>query len=318
MYSTQAPSIFLSRLWSFVVFSGLESGFCTIPRAPRSEKTQESSGLAESALKRSDSLLSFRLDLGPSLMSELLHVISFSGDSSHSSKRGEEEREENNTATSTETFSPLHLKNTWAEDSLPWRSGSPPAACEESQVGSGLWGHSEASWPLGHSGCPNGDSHSMLSSQDGSPSSRGKTPSSPPGATATEGVAPREAPWPGHQKDCHMESREYDRAAQVLARHYGPGGTYRGLSRHQEESRSQASWESPDASTWRLKVGVAQRQEHMARWRQRAEEEEEEVEEEEEEEEEEFSGDGATIVREGNSDSFEYVDDEEEEDEVKV
>ncbi|NWU97521.1 BORG5 protein, partial [Upupa epops] len=57
---------------------GLESGFCTIPRVPRLEKTQESSCPGEEELKHSDSLLSFRLDLGPSLMSELLQVMSFS------------------------------------------------------------------------------------------------------------------------------------------------------------------------------------------------------------------------------------------------
>ncbi|NXU32332.1 BORG5 protein, partial [Thalassarche chlororhynchos] len=57
---------------------GLESGFCTIPRVPRLEKAQESTFPGEAELKRSDSLLSFRLDLGPSLMSELLQVISFS------------------------------------------------------------------------------------------------------------------------------------------------------------------------------------------------------------------------------------------------
>uniref|UniRef100_K7FPN2 CDC42 effector protein 1 n=1 Tax=Pelodiscus sinensis TaxID=13735 RepID=K7FPN2_PELSI len=57
---------------------GLESGFCTIPRVPRSEKARESSLPAEAELQRSDSLLSFRLDLGPSLMSELLQVMSFS------------------------------------------------------------------------------------------------------------------------------------------------------------------------------------------------------------------------------------------------
>ncbi|NXE13244.1 BORG5 protein, partial [Lophotis ruficrista] len=57
---------------------GLESGFCTIPRAPRLEKAQESTFPAEAELKRSDSLLSFRLDLGPSLMSELLQMMSFS------------------------------------------------------------------------------------------------------------------------------------------------------------------------------------------------------------------------------------------------
>ncbi|XP_066490520.1 cdc42 effector protein 1 [Tiliqua scincoides] len=300
---------------------GLESGFCTIPRFPRSEKTQESSCVAESALTRSDSLLSFRLDLGPSLMSELLHVMSFSGDSSHGSSRGKEEREEIKAPTiaTTDTFSPLHLKSTRAEDSLPWRSGSPHASCEESPVGSNFWGHSEPSLPLGHSVCHNGDSHSLELSQDGSPYSRRKSLSSKLGAVATEGVMPRETPWQGYQHDCNMESSEYNRAAQVLARHYSPGGTYCDLP-HQEESRSQASWESPDANTWRLKAGAAARQEHMARWCQRAEEkeEEEEAEEEEEEEEEEFSGDGATIVRERNSDSFEYVDDEEEDDEVKV
>ncbi|NXT85467.1 BORG5 protein, partial [Zapornia atra] len=62
---------------------GLESGFCTIPRVPRMEKAQESSFPAEAELKRSDSLLSFRLDLGPSLMSELLQVMSFSETNGH-------------------------------------------------------------------------------------------------------------------------------------------------------------------------------------------------------------------------------------------
>ncbi|NXO15569.1 BORG5 protein, partial [Oriolus oriolus] len=57
---------------------GLESGFCTIPRVPRLEKAQESTFPGEDELDRSDSLLSFRLDLGPSLMSELLQVMSFS------------------------------------------------------------------------------------------------------------------------------------------------------------------------------------------------------------------------------------------------
>ncbi|NXL88624.1 BORG5 protein, partial [Alectura lathami] len=57
---------------------GLESGFCTIPRLPRVEKAQESTFPGEAELARSDSLLSFRLDLGPSLMSELLQVMSFS------------------------------------------------------------------------------------------------------------------------------------------------------------------------------------------------------------------------------------------------
>ncbi|XP_047407018.1 cdc42 effector protein 1 [Sciurus carolinensis] len=63
---------------------GLDSGFCTISRLPRLEKAsdpdRDSSFPAEPELRRSDSLLSFRLDLdlGPSLLSELLGVMSLS------------------------------------------------------------------------------------------------------------------------------------------------------------------------------------------------------------------------------------------------
>lgn len=65
---------------------GLDSGFCTISRLPRLEKPsnpdrdRDSSFPAEPELRRSDSLLSLRLDLdlGPSLLSELLGVMSLS------------------------------------------------------------------------------------------------------------------------------------------------------------------------------------------------------------------------------------------------
>ncbi|XP_069855570.1 cdc42 effector protein 1 [Dipodomys merriami] len=68
---------------------GLDSGFCTISRLPRLEKPSDrdhdrdgdcSFPVAEPELRRSDSLLSFRLDLdlGPSLLSELLGVMSLS------------------------------------------------------------------------------------------------------------------------------------------------------------------------------------------------------------------------------------------------
>ncbi|XP_054430485.1 cdc42 effector protein 1 [Pteronotus mesoamericanus] len=63
---------------------GLDSGFCTISRVPRPEKPRDrdrdSSFPSEPELHRSDSLLSFRLDLdlGPSLLSELLGVMSLS------------------------------------------------------------------------------------------------------------------------------------------------------------------------------------------------------------------------------------------------
>ncbi|XP_059103338.1 cdc42 effector protein 1 [Peromyscus eremicus] len=80
---------------------GLDSGFCTISRVPRVEKhnsrdrdcdrdcdrvrdrvqdREQNSFPSEPELRRSDSLLSFRLDLdlGPSLLSELLGVMSLS------------------------------------------------------------------------------------------------------------------------------------------------------------------------------------------------------------------------------------------------
>ncbi|KAM9674158.1 cdc42 effector protein 1 isoform 1-T2 [Trichechus inunguis] len=65
---------------------GLDSGFCTMSRLPRPEKPRDRDGDRDSSfpsepeLRRSDSLLSFRLDLdlGPSLLTELLGVMSLS------------------------------------------------------------------------------------------------------------------------------------------------------------------------------------------------------------------------------------------------
>ncbi|GCC34731.1 uncharacterized protein [Chiloscyllium punctatum] len=66
---------------------GLESGFCTLPRWSRLDKPKESPAAAQSEkrmdnldtadfeLPRNDSLLSFSLDLGPSLMAEVLGVM---------------------------------------------------------------------------------------------------------------------------------------------------------------------------------------------------------------------------------------------------
>ncbi|XP_037703980.1 cdc42 effector protein 1 [Choloepus didactylus] len=63
---------------------GLDSGFCTISRLPHPEKPHDKdcdgSFPSEPELRRSDSLQSFRLDLdlGPSLLSELMGVMSLS------------------------------------------------------------------------------------------------------------------------------------------------------------------------------------------------------------------------------------------------
>ncbi|XP_020643401.3 cdc42 effector protein 1 [Pogona vitticeps] len=264
---------------------GLESGFCTIPRVPRSEKTQENTSFAESALTRSDSLLSFRLDLGPSLMSELLHVIGHSN-------REEAEGEESQTPASSDIVPPHHLKGSQVEDSLPWRSRSLQANCEDRKAESSFWGHSETDSSLGHSVCTNGDGHSLEFSQEELSCSQGRLPSSELG------------------DDCSMDMKEFSQATPVLSGHYGMGGGYHRGLQQQDESRSQTSWESSNVHTWHLKAG----QEHKAEWCQEAEEEEEE---EEEEVEEEFYKDGTSSAREGHSSSFEYVD-EEEDDEVKV
>uniref|UniRef100_UPI00398EEDBA cdc42 effector protein 1-like n=1 Tax=Pristiophorus japonicus TaxID=55135 RepID=UPI00398EEDBA len=72
---------------------GLESGFCTLPRWSRLDRPRDNpAALADSEkpvvervevtdfeLPRTDSLLSFSLDLGPSLMSEVLAVMSGGG-----------------------------------------------------------------------------------------------------------------------------------------------------------------------------------------------------------------------------------------------
>lgn len=67
-----------------IFLPGVDSGFCTISRLPRQEKPRDrdhdSTFPSESELRRSDSLLSLHLDLdlGPSLLSELLGVMSLS------------------------------------------------------------------------------------------------------------------------------------------------------------------------------------------------------------------------------------------------
>ncbi|KAM7386442.1 hypothetical protein PAMA_009184 [Pampus argenteus] len=75
---------------------GLQSGFVTLPRLSRLER-QFQDGDVGTALTRSDSLTSFTLDLGPSLMTEVLSLIdnpSCLQISNHSQEAGEEQEEE--------------------------------------------------------------------------------------------------------------------------------------------------------------------------------------------------------------------------------
>ncbi|XP_043923308.1 cdc42 effector protein 1 [Protopterus annectens] len=69
---------------------GLESGFLTLPRLSRMEKPEENSISSESELQRSDSLQSFKVDLGPSLMAEVMSHMNYSR-STLNSKGGDDD-----------------------------------------------------------------------------------------------------------------------------------------------------------------------------------------------------------------------------------
>ncbi|XP_051494452.1 cdc42 effector protein 1 [Apus apus] len=266
---------------------GLESGFCTIPRVPRLEKAQESTFPREAELKRSDSLLSdsllsFRLDLGPSLMSELLQVMNFS--ETNGNEVGEDD--------------PDLLCDEGTKDEVPPVSG---ASYGKDQATSSFWDRSGQSSLSGASSLPglsahaNGEAHAIKGA--------GEDPAWASGLGAT----PKGTPWQGHWNDCTIEAGEFDRAAQVLARHYGGTSTPRSSERGEgpRQARTQTLWESPSSSSWRSQVSGESRSPE-ATWNQG-------------EEEDELSSlqEGYAGARGARNNSFEYAD-EEEDDEVKV
>ncbi|XP_072829573.1 cdc42 effector protein 1 [Vicugna pacos] len=127
---------------------GLDSGFCTISRLPRPEKPRDrdrdSTFPSEPELRRSDSLQSFRLDLdlGPSLLSELLGVMSLSE------------------ASAAETPAPASAANPPApipSPPAPASSPLPPGHCPNGvTAGSGPVAEATAS-PLGERPCAPAD-----------------------------------------------------------------------------------------------------------------------------------------------------------------
>ncbi|XP_075011848.1 cdc42 effector protein 1 [Calonectris borealis] len=267
---------------------GLESGFCTIPRVPRLEKAQENTFPGEAELKRSDSLLSFRLDLGPSLMSELLQVMSFS---------------ETNGNKVVEDGPDLPCGEE-TKDGVPPALG---ASHGDDKATSSFWDRSGQSSLSGASSLPglsvraNGEAHAIEGT--------GEDPAWALGL----GAAPRGTPWQGHWNDCTIEAGEFDRAAQVLARHYGGTSTPRSSEKGEglRQDRTQTPWKSPSSSSWQSQV-TGESRSPEATWNHGEEEEEEEA---------ELSSlqEGYSGARGGRSNSFEYADEEEEEDdEVKV
>lgn len=263
--------------------TGLESGFCTIPRVPRLEKAQESTCPGEDELDRSDSLLSFRLDLGPSLMTELLQVMSFS--ETNGNEVGED--------------GPHLLGEEETKDKVP---PAVNASHEEHKAAPSFWDHSRQSSLSGTSSLPglsvhaNGEARAMEGA--GAKSDWAAGP----------GAVPRGSPWQGHWNECTIEAGEFDRAAQVLARHYGGTSTPRSSEKGEDprQARTQSPWESPSSSLWGSQVTRSPE----GSWNQGEEEEESKLSSLQE---------SYSSARGGRSNSFEYADEEEEEDdEVKV
>uniref|UniRef100_A0A8C6ZT17 CDC42 effector protein 1 n=1 Tax=Nothoprocta perdicaria TaxID=30464 RepID=A0A8C6ZT17_NOTPE len=284
--------------------AGLESGFCTIPRVPRLEKAQESTFPGETELTHSDSLLSFRLDLGPSLMSELLQVMSFS------EINGNEAGDDGQDLPAEHVL--MHAEVT--DDKDPPGSSNP---CGEGKAVSSFWDHSgqtnlsKTSSLLGLTAHANGEAHAL--EHIGEDPDKVKGPGWASGLAEGSEAVSKGRPWQGHWNDCTIEAGEFDRAAQVLARHYGGTSTPRSSEekdRGTQQARTQALWESPSSSSWRSQVTTESRS-LDGPWNQ---------EEEEEEEENELSSlqEGDTGTQDGRSNSFEYADEEEDDDEVKV
>ncbi|XP_042360103.1 cdc42 effector protein 1b [Plectropomus leopardus] len=177
---------------------GLQSGFVTLPRLSRLDRQfqdgdirkgslQDSSGIT---LTRSDSLTSFTVDLGPSLMSEVLSLIdnpSCLQISNHSQAADEEEEEEDDISlTETPVQSPLMT------------SPNP-------SMGSGSFS-------------------SNMNNRGRSCSSNWTEPEEERRSQRTPdvcAVSPQRA-------EPAMEAERFQRAADVLSRHYGGGSFTRG------------------------------------------------------------------------------------------
>lgn len=184
------------------MFAGLQSGFVTLPRLSRLDRQfqdgdrkgslPDSSGIT---LTRSDSLTSFTVDLGPSLMTEVLSLIdnpTCLQMSNHSQTACEEvegeEKEEEDDSSLTET--PVQ---------------SPAVTSPNSSAGSG--------------------------SLSRKVNSRGRSCSS--NCTAQEGErrslrTPDVCAGSPQRAEPAMEAERFQRAADVLARHYGGGSFTKG------------------------------------------------------------------------------------------
>lgn len=197
------------------LITGLQSGFVTLPRLSRLDKqSQDSFGalspdfgrgslLDNGSLTQSDSLTSFTVDLGPSLMSEVLGIIdspTSSLSTGHLWGKGDdaegEQDAERISAFESLTESPVRYPASISAENSPY-NGSGRSCSPE-------WG----------SETPNGEE-------------------------ASGNVSPRviadASPWSPAPEDPGIEVGRFQEAVDVLARHYGGGTQLRVGRRGKEE-----------------------------------------------------------------------------------
>lgn len=197
--------IFTKRCFLFILClsAGLQSGFVTLPRLSRIDRQFQGGDVRKGSLPdsggitltRSDSLTSFTLDLGPSLMTEVLSMFdnpSCLQMSNHSQAAGEEqdreEEEEDDDNSLTET--PVQ---------------SPAVTSPSSSMGSGSFNRN-----VNNRGRSCSSNWTEQEEERRSPS----TPDVPTGSPQRAEPA--------------MEAERFQRAADVLSRHYGGGSFTKG------------------------------------------------------------------------------------------
>uniref|UniRef100_A0A3B3V272 CDC42 effector protein (Rho GTPase binding) 1b n=1 Tax=Poecilia latipinna TaxID=48699 RepID=A0A3B3V272_9TELE len=183
---------------------GVQSGFLTLPRVSRLERQIQDGDVWRTspadngcgALTRSDSLASFTVDLGPSLMTEVLALIDNPSSlqvSNHSQEVGEEEEEEDRGDTSSLTETPVQT---------PTASSPNPSQC----------------------------SASFRSKVNGRVMSTWREQKEDWGSVRTNDVTSCSS----HKEESSIEAERFQRAADVLARHYGGGSFTRGTRTSQK------------------------------------------------------------------------------------
>ncbi|KAM4717459.1 cdc42 effector protein 1b isoform 1-T2 [Anableps anableps] len=182
---------------------GVQSGFLTLPRVSRLERQIQDGDIwissadnGCSTLTRSDSLASFTVDLGPSLMTEVFALIDNPSSlqiSNHSQAPGEEEEEDEKGDTNSLTETPVQT---------PTVSSPNPSQC----------------------------SGSFRSKVNGRINSTWKEHKEDKGSVRT----PDASSGSSHKEESAIEAERFQRAADVLARHYGGGSFTRGMRMSQK------------------------------------------------------------------------------------